>query len=226
MALRVTKIPEDLRRLNDQLANLDKTTRDLVQLAQTSQGQIADLDKVAAQRNPTTTNNIVFSWDGTATISWTKGYIQAIDKTNFPVTSGSRAGFSATTTYWVVWNPNQKVMAINADLRAIASNKNNIILGQITTLGTGVSGTIGGGGTMSGGSGSSGGSGTVASVGISVPVEFTVVGSPVTSVGTFSIAKANESANTVWAGPTSGSPAAPSFRHLTAADIPTGGVPG
>lgn len=68
------------------------------------------------------------------------------------------------------------------------------------------------------------GSGSVTSVALAAPVEFTVSGSPVTSTGTLTFAKADESANTVWAGPTSGSAAAPTFRALVTADIP-GGLP-
>lgn len=68
----------------------------------------------------------------------------------------------------------------------------------------------------------SGGSGTVTSVGLSLPVAiFTVSGSPVTGSGTLSATLANQSANTVFAGPTSGGAAAPTFRALVAADIPS-----
>ena len=69
--------------------------------------------------------------------------------------------------------------------------------------------------------GGGGGSGTVTSVGLSLPAEFAVSGSPVTGAGTLTATKANQSANLVYAGPVSGSAAAPSFRALVAADIPT-----
>ena len=64
--------------------------------------------------------------------------------------------------------------------------------------------------------------GTVTSVALTVPAEFSVSGSPITTSGTLAVTKANESANTVWAGPSSGSAAAPAFRALVAADIPAG----
>lgn len=67
-----------------------------------------------------------------------------------------------------------------------------------------------------------GGSGSVSSVALSVPVEFAVAGSPVTTTGTFTVSKQNENANLVWAGPASGGAAAPTFRALTAADFPGG----
>jgi hypothetical protein len=66
------------------------------------------------------------------------------------------------------------------------------------------------------------GTGTVTSVGLSAPGIFTVSGSPVTVSGTLALALATESANLVFAGPTSGSAAAPTFRSLVAADLPSG----
>jgi hypothetical protein len=66
------------------------------------------------------------------------------------------------------------------------------------------------------------GAGSVTSVGLALPAEFTVTGSPVTGSGTLTATKANENANTVWAGPTSGGAAAPAFRALVAADMPAG----
>jgi len=71
------------------------------------------------------------------------------------------------------------------------------------------------------GAGTSSTSGTVTSVGLSLPDVLTVSGSPVTSSGTLSASLANQNANRVFAGPASGSAAAPTFRSLVAADIPT-----
>lgn len=64
------------------------------------------------------------------------------------------------------------------------------------------------------------GVGTVTSVAQTVPAEFSVAGSPVTTNGTLAISKANQSANQVWAGPTSGGAAQPTFRALVRADAP------
>jgi hypothetical protein len=66
------------------------------------------------------------------------------------------------------------------------------------------------------------GTGTVTSVAMTVPTEFSVSGSPITSSGTLAISKANETANTVWAGPTTGAAAQPTFRALVTADMPAG----
>lgn len=66
----------------------------------------------------------------------------------------------------------------------------------------------------------SGSSTGVTSVALSMPGIFSVAGSPITSAGTFTVTLATETANSVWAGPTSGSAAAPTFRALVAADLP------
>ena len=60
----------------------------------------------------------------------------------------------------------------------------------------------------------------VTSVGLTMPAEFSVASSPVTSSGTIAVTKANQSANQVWAGPSSGAAATPTFRALVAADVP------
>lgn len=64
------------------------------------------------------------------------------------------------------------------------------------------------------------GSGTVSSVALAAPSLFTISGSPVTTTGTLTLALATQSANTVFAGPTTGSAAAPTMRALVAADLP------
>lgn len=65
-----------------------------------------------------------------------------------------------------------------------------------------------------------GGTGTVTSVGLSLPAIFAVSGSPVTSSGTLTATLATQTANQVFAGPTSGGAAAPAFRALVEADVP------
>jgi hypothetical protein len=71
----------------------------------------------------------------------------------------------------------------------------------------------------------SGGLGTVTSVGLSMPAALcTLSGSPVTTSGTLTCGLPTETANTVWAGPTTGSAAAPTFRALVGADLPAPGA--
>lgn len=66
-----------------------------------------------------------------------------------------------------------------------------------------------------------GGAGTVTSAALSVPSIFSLSGSPITTSGTFTLGLANQAANRVWAGPSTGADAAPTFRALVAADIPS-----
>lgn len=61
---------------------------------------------------------------------------------------------------------------------------------------------------------------SVSSVGLSMPGIFTVSGSPVTTTGTLTATLNNQSANIVWAGPSTGAPSAPTFRSLVGADLP------
>ena len=64
------------------------------------------------------------------------------------------------------------------------------------------------------------GSANVSSVAMTVPSILSVGGSPITSSGTLALALANQSANRIFAGPTNGAAAAPTFRAAVLADLP------
>jgi len=66
-----------------------------------------------------------------------------------------------------------------------------------------------------------GGNGTVTSVGLSMPNVFSVANSPVTTSGTLTVTLATQTANLIFAGPTAGGAAAPTFRSIVLADLPT-----
>lgn len=66
----------------------------------------------------------------------------------------------------------------------------------------------------------SSGQGTVTSVDLTMPGIFAVTGNPVTTAGTLQVALNTQTANTVFAGPSGGGAANPTFRSLVAADIP------
>jgi hypothetical protein len=68
------------------------------------------------------------------------------------------------------------------------------------------------------------GGGTVTSVAMTVPAILSVAGSPVTTTGTLAVSLANQSANTMFAGPSSGGAAAPTFRAMVVQDMPTQAV--
>lgn len=69
--------------------------------------------------------------------------------------------------------------------------------------------------------GASGGDGTVTSVGLSMPTQFAVANSPITTTGVFNVTWANATQNHVFAGPSGGS-GTPSFRALLPADLVIG----
>lgn len=75
-------------------------------------------------------------------------------------------------------------------------------------------------GRITAASNGAGGSGTVTSVGLALPSEFLITGSPVTTSGTLTGAWASQTANLVFASP-DGSSGVPTFRALAATDIPT-----
>lgn len=81
------------------------------------------------------------------------------------------------------------------------------------TAGTGISVTNGAGSITIANTG-------VTSVGLSMPSIFTVTNSPVTTTGTLTTTLATQAANTVFAGPSSGGNAAPTFRSLVYNDLP------
>lgn len=63
----------------------------------------------------------------------------------------------------------------------------------------------------------------VTSVGLTMPSDFSVSGSPITSAGTFGVSWASATANHVFAGP-DGTSGTPTFRALVSDDLPASGV--
>src|SRR5271157_3067716 len=63
--------------------------------------------------------------------------------------------------------------------------------------------------------------GDVSSVGLSMPSDFSVGGSPIVTAGTLAVQWLPQNANLVHAGPTMGSPAIPTWRNLVGADFGT-----
>ena len=64
-----------------------------------------------------------------------------------------------------------------------------------------------------------GGTGTVTSVALTVPSILSVAGSPITTAGTLAVTLATQAANLIFAGPSSGGAATPTFRALALADF-------
>lgn len=104
----------------------------------------------------------------------------------------------------------------------IIANKNSLAISDNGNTYTKTTDNVATGWQVNGGGG---GSGTVTSVALAMPGIFTVSGSPVTVSGTLTASLANQAANEVWAGPTSGGPAAPTFRQLRASELSPFGIP-
>ena len=114
------------------------------------------------------------------------------------------------------------ISALHAQTKSVIKNVNGNTITESLTIGAGKTLTIGSGASIVAASGSTltGFGGSVTSVALSLPSIFTVSGSPVTESGTLTGTLATQSANRVFAGPSSGADAAPTFRALVAADMP------
>lgn len=134
------------------------------------------------------------------------------------IPSGNIADLSST--YLTLGNAASTYQPLDGDLTALAalSGTNNIYYRSAANTWTGV--TIGTGLSFSSGTLSATNAGTVTSVALSGPSVFSITGSPITSSGTLALGLSTQTANTLWAGPVSGSAATPAFRALVAADVP------
>ena len=119
------------------------------------------------------------------------------------------------------------ITGLHAQTKTVLKNINGNTITESLTIGSGKTLTIASGASIVAASGSTitgfgggSGSGSVTSVALSLPSIFTVTGSPITESGTLTGTLATQTANRLFAGPTTGSAAAPTFRALVAADIP------
>jgi hypothetical protein len=131
------------------------------------------------------------------------------------ITTGARWYWNRTTSQWTT--DYERIMLLagtSAPAFTPGYGQPKLVLNDANVLYRNVSGstwaTVGGGG----------GSGTVTSVGLTMPSILNVTGSPITTSGTFGVTLAAQSANTIFAGPTSGGATTPAFRALVDADLP------
>lgn len=169
-----------------------------------------------------TTLNQTIWWNGS---EWIK---DAPSTTGVSVLSGDgTGGFTPVTIGTGLFYVGHTLSGTGGTLTTISVATANGFAGTVTapsstpviTLETTVSGILKGNGTAISAATAGVDYGTVSSVGLSLPSIFTVSNSPVTSSGTLIGAFNNQSANLVFASPTSGT-GQPSFRALTFADTP------
>jgi hypothetical protein len=167
--------------------------------------QIAEMQKQLEALNllPPPTQGTVTAVTATAPVVSSGGTAPDI---SMPAASTSVSGY-LTSTDWNTFNN-----------KAPATSGTSILYGNGSGGFSNV--TIGSGVTFAGGTLSATGSGgSVTSVGLSLPAEFTVTNSPVTSSGTLTATWASETAKYFFAAPNAAN-GTPSFRAIVASDIP------
>jgi len=168
--------------------------------------------------------------NGTAPISYSFKLPLSINSTtvSIPAVSATDSGY-VTPTQYNTWNAkgagtvtSLSVATSNGFAGSVATATTTPVITMSLTPTVGSIVKVG-----SGGSATAAVAGTdylttaVTSVGLSVPSIFSVTPTPITTTGTFSVTAVPETANYVWAGPTTGAAAQPSFRALVGSDIPT-----
>jgi hypothetical protein len=142
------------------------------------------------------------------------GNVNNTSDANKPVSSAQLTALNAKANLLTTTSASGSISLVNVNTGQLKS----LVAGTNVTI-TDTSGVL----TIAA-TGGGGGSGTVTSVALALPSIFTVSGSPVTTTGTLTAVLANQAANLILAGPTSGT-ATPTFRALDISDIPLWGQP-
>lgn len=190
---------------------------------------LLDATPGAAVWKETTLTGTVTSVSGTSPISSSGGATPAISLNDTAVTPGTYtyAGFTVDqkgrlTAASSGTNPVTSVSASSplsssgGTTPTISHNDTAVTPGTYTYATV----TVDQKGHVTGASSGAAPTGTVTSVALSLPSIFSVSGSPVTTSGTLAGTLATQTANTIFAGPSSGGAVTPAFRALVTADIP------
>ena len=165
MALKYTEGRDNTSLLNKELRKLDQARRDLL-LEQRRTRRLRESLTIAEEiRAESQIDTADFQWVGPSTkITWVAFKIKNKAGDVIQVPAGERTGLTASTYYWLAWNPVHKIMAAATSVDTLTNNPINLIVCRIFT-GTGAqTGDAGGGGstgavTSGGLDGATGGSG-------------------------------------------------------------------
>lgn len=158
-----------------------------------------------------TTNKFMCYQNGAWRICGSGGYYEAFTGQTTVTVLASTHGFGTSPIVAQCWDSSENLLDCGINWDTATGDTVFTFATSTTGFVTIVSGS---------GSGSGGGGGTVTSVALTVPSILSVSGSPVTTSGTFAVTLATQTANTVFAGPTTGGAATPTFRALVKADLP------
>ena len=154
---KITDINKDLPILNDKLAQIDQLQVQINQQKQLSAQINQQLAKLNGTQDGVAVNSLDLTWTGsTLTISWPAGFVRNTSHDYEPFPAGSQAGLSASTNYWIGWNPFQQAMSIQASINTLQNIRNISVICEFYTGTAGQSGPAGGGGTEVSGTGLNG----------------------------------------------------------------------
>lgn len=152
---RLTDVQKEISKLNRQLAKFHELQSDILNLKKKTGSLAADIEQLGHQRDDSATNNLTISWDGpNLKLTWTAGYVKDRKNRVYQIPAGERTGLTASTYYWLGWNPIHETMSVTTALQQLVDIPNILVIAQVFT-GTNVqTGAAGGGGgcTTCGGS--------------------------------------------------------------------------
>jgi hypothetical protein len=147
---RITQL--NLSEVNRALEHIDQLTKKIGTLQSQLDSVNHQVKNLAVVHAPLTTNNITFTWTGsTLSLSWTAGSIANKNGINTPIPAGSITGLTASTNYWLAWNPTHQKMVANISADVLFQISSNLVICQVFTGSAGTTGVAGGGGSSAGG---------------------------------------------------------------------------